>query len=193
MPAGLPAELLSRRPDLVEAERRLAASWARVSEAKRALYPRLSLTGSNGKASADLGDLLDGDFAVWSLAANLTQPLFQGGRLRAGVELAESRRDEAAAVFTAAVLRALAEVEGGLAADRFLAGQEEALRGAAASAAAAQRLAQERYLQGVTDIVTLLDAQRRAHEAKSQLLDVRKQQIDNRIDLHLALGGDFGR
>jgi len=191
VPAGLPAGLLARRPDLVAAERQVAAAAARVSEARRALYPRLSLTGSGGRASAELGDLLDGDFGVWTMAANLSQPLLQGGRLRAGVELAQSQHQQAEALFAASLLRALGEVEAGLAADLYLAGQERALRRAAEEAIAARRLARERYVQGLTDVLTLLDAQRRAHEAESQMLDVRRQQIDNRIDLHLALGGDF--
>ena len=191
VPAGLPAGLLARRPDLVAAERQVAAAAARVSEARRALYPRLSLTGAGGRASAELGDLLDGDFGVWTMAANLSQPLLQGGRLRAGVELAQSQRQQAEALFAASLLRALGEVEAGLAADLYLAGQERALRRAAEEAIAARRLARERYVQGLTDVLTLLDAQRRAHEAESQMLDVRRQQIDNRIDLHLALGGDF--
>ena len=193
VPPGLPAGLLARRPDLVAAERQLAAASARVDEAVRALYPRLSLTGTGGRASAELGDLLDGNFAVWTLAANLSQPLFQGGRLRAGVELAQSQGEQASAFFAGRVLRALAEIETGLAADLFLAGQERALRKASAEAIAARRLARERYTQGLTDVLTLLDAQRRAHDAESQMLDVRRQQIDNRIDLHLALGGDFGQ
>ena len=193
VPPGLPAGLLARRPDLVAAERQLAAASARVDEAVRALYPRLSLTGTGGRASADLKDLLDGNFAIWTLAANLSQPLFQGGRLRAGVELAKSQREQARAFFAGRVLRALAEIETGLAADLFLAGQERALRTASEEAVAARRLARERYTQGLTDVLTLLDAQRRAHDAESQMLDVRRQQIDNRIDLHLALGGDFGQ
>ena len=192
VPAGLPADLLARRPDLVAAERQLAAASARVDEARRALYPRLSLTGSGGSASADLVDLLDGDFAVWSLVANLSQPLLQGGRLRAGVELAESNRDRAVAAFASSVLSALAEVETRLAADLFIAGQERALRTAAAEAAAAHELAEQRYVQGLSDVLALLEAQRRAYDAESQLLAARRQRLDNRIDLHLALGGDFG-
>ena len=90
VPAGLPADLVARRPDLVAAERRLAAADQRLLQAHRSLYPRLTLTGSGGSASEELGDLLDGDFGVWSLAGGLLQPIFQGGRLRANVDRADA-------------------------------------------------------------------------------------------------------
>jgi outer membrane protein TolC len=187
----LPADLVSRRPDLIASERRLAAAGARVTEARRALYPRLSLTASGGRSSNALKDLLDGDFAVWNLVSNLTQPLFQGGRLRAGVDLATSNSDRALALFADSVLRAFGEVETALAAEGYLAQQEVSLRSAAAEASASQILATERYAQGLVDMATLLEAQRRSFEAESQLLSVRRQRLDARIDLHLALGGDF--
>ena len=191
VPPGLPAELLARRPDLVAAERRLAAADARLSEARRSLYPRISLTSSGGRSSGELNDLLKGDFGVWSLVGNLTQPLLQGGRLRAGVDLAEANREQAVAHFAQQVLVACGEVESALGADAYLALQESALRRAAEEAAAARRLARERYDRGLADLIALLEAQRRAYEAESQLASVRRQRLDNRTDLHLALGGDI--
>ncbi len=127
VPVGLPSELIRRRPDLVAAERRLAAADARLVQARRALYPRISLTASSGRSSEELADLLKGDFSVWNLAANLTQPLFQGGRLRGGVDMAVANVDGAVAAFAQSVLRALGEVEGALAAEGYLALQEAAL------------------------------------------------------------------
>ena len=191
VPVGLPADLISRRPDLIAAERRLAAAGARVTEARRALYPRLSLTASGGRSSSELKDLLDGDFAVWNLVSNLTQPLFQGGRLRAGIDLASASSEQALMRFAQSALRAFGEVEATLAAEHYLAQQEVSLRSAAAEAGAGHSLASERYRQGLEDMSTLLEAQRRAFNADSQLLLVRRQRIDARIDLHLALGGDF--
>ena len=191
VPPGLPADLLGRRPDLVAAERRLVAADARLSEARRSLYPRISLTASGGRSSAELSDLLKGDFGVWSLVSNLTQPLLQGGRLRAGVDLAEADREQAVARFAQQVLLACGEVESALGADTYLTRQESALQRAAEEALAARRLARERYDRGLANLVALLEAQRRAYDAESQLATVRRQRLDNRTDLHLALGGDI--
>lgn len=191
VPVGLPSELIRRRPDLVAAERRLAAADARLVQAKRALYPSISLTASGGRSSEELADLLKGDFSVWNLAANLTQPLFRGGRLRGGVELAESTVDGAVAQFAQQVLRALAEVEGALAAEGYLASQEAALAVSASEALAARRLAEDRYRRGLSDLITMLESQRRAFDAQSRLIAIRRQRLDNRLDLHLALGGGF--
>jgi len=191
IPAGLPAQLVSRRPDLAAAERRLAAADSRLAEARSALYPRIGLTASGGRSSGELGDLLDGDFGVWSLLANLTQPLLQGGRLRAGVDMARAGEELALAIYAGSVLRAYTEVESALAGERFLAAQEIALQTATKEALAARQLAEERYAKGLSDLITMLEAQRRAFDAESRLLTVRRQRIDARIDLHLALGGGF--
>lgn len=191
VPVGLPAEILARRPDLAAAERRLAAADARLKQARRALYPRLTLTGSLGRRSEELEDLLDGDFSVWSLAAGLMQPLFQGGRLRAGVDLADARTREALEAFAGAALRAFSEVESALTAESFLMRREESLAAAAEHSVAARRLTEDRYAAGLAGVFDVLEAQRRALEAESQLLAVRRQLLDNRIDLHLSLGGSF--
>ena len=191
IPVHLPADLVSRRPDLVAAERRLAASDRRLAEARSALYPRISLTASSGRSSEELKDLLDGDFGVWSLLANITQPLLQGGRLRAGVDLASAGEEQALALYAGSVLRAYSEVESALAGERFLAAQETALLTATQEALAARQLAEERYAKGLADLITMLEAQRRAFDAQSRLLTVRRQRLDARLDLHLALGGGF--
>lgn len=191
VPAGLPADIVQRRPDLIAAEKRLAASYARLIESRRALYPRISLTGSGGTSSDELSNLLDGDYSVWNLIGNLIQPLFQGGRLRAGVRLAQAREQEALALYAQRVLSAYAEVETSLAAEKYLEQREEAVENAAEQAMAARRLAQDRYARGLTDLIEVLEAQRRAFDSQSQLLSLRRQRLDNRIDLYLALGGDF--
>ena len=191
VPTGLPSELVTRRPDLQAVERRLEAAGLRVSEARRALYPRISLTASGGTTSDSLGDLLDGDFSVWSLAGSLLQPVFQGGRLRAAVDFAESSRDRALALYAQGVLRAFAEVESALAAERLLMAEAAAQATATAQSKAAARLAEDRYLAGLGDYLTILESQRRAFDSESRLLTIRSLLLTNRIDLHLALGGDF--
>jgi NodT family efflux transporter outer membrane factor (OMF) lipoprotein len=189
IPAGLPADLLVRRPDLVAAERRLAAANRRTSASRRALLPRLSLTAAGGATSEELGNLLQGDFTVWSLVGNLVQPLFQGGRLRAQVDLSEAIEDQALAAWASTVLVACAEVEIALEAERSLAAQETVLTEAAAQARAAHELAESRYQSGLDDVITLLAAQRSAVTAETRLLEVRRLRLDGRVDLHLALGG----
>jgi len=193
VPAGIPADIIHRRPDLVAAERRLAASRARLEESKSALYPRISLTASGGRSSEDLDNLLDGDYTVWGLAGNLVQPIFQGGRLRAGVDLARAREDEAVAQYAQQVLKAYAEVESYLHAELFLFRQEKALQISASQAFSARDLAEERYASGLANYIALLEAQRRAFSAQSQLLSVRRQRNDTRVDLYLSLGGGFSR
>jgi multidrug efflux system outer membrane protein len=191
IPPGLPAELVTRRPDLLASENRMAAAGLDVAQARANLYPRLRLTASGGTLSADIGDLLDDNFSVWSLAANILQPVFQGGRLRAGVELSEARLREVTENYVQQVLQAFGEVESALAAERFLAEQERALFEAAKQSIAADRLANDRYEYGLDGYLTVLEAQRNSFLAQSQWLSSRRQRLDTRIDLNLALGGDF--
>lgn len=191
IPAGLPADLIARRPDLVFAERQVASSGARVAEAKRARYPRITLTGSSGTSSRNLTDLLKGDFFVWSLAGGVLTPLFQGGRLKAGVSLAEANHEQAVAGFAEQALQAYREVETALAAEAFLADRERALRAATEQSAAARQLAESRYASGLSDVITMLEAQRRAFDAEGQYIAIRRLRLDTRVDLYLALGGGF--
>ena len=192
VPAGLPADLVSRRPDLVAAERRLAASHARHKQARRSLLPRISLTGAAGTSTDELGDLLNGDFGVWSLVANVVQPLFQGGRIRGSIDLAKAGSNAALARYVQSALSAFAEVESALASEGFLAEQQKALGEATEQSLAARKLAEDRYATGLSGLITMLEAQRRAYEAESALLSVQRQKLENRINLHLALGGGFG-
>ncbi len=191
MPSGLPADIISRRPDLAAAERRLAAADARIAQARAALYPRISLTTSNGTISDQLRDLTDGDFYVWSIAGNLLQPIFEGGRLLAEVDRTEAVAREALENYTGAALQAFGEVESALVAEALLEKREDALRMAGEQAMAAHTLAQDRYRSGLESFTTVLDAQQRELNAESQRIAVRRLRLDVRVNLHLALGGDF--
>jgi outer membrane protein, multidrug efflux system len=188
--AGIPADLIARRPDLVAVEQRLRASRFRAEQARAALYPQFRLTGSAGTLTDEMSRLLDGDFSVWSFAAGILQPVFQGGRLRANIELAEAVEDELAAAFLRAALNAFAEVETSIVAEASLALQEAALEDATRSAIAAQQAAEERYLAGLSDYLLVLETQRQALETESRLLEVRRQRAAAVVDLILALGGD---
>lgn len=191
VPPGLPADLLTRRPDILAAERRLAASLERVKVARKDLLPTVSLSASGGTASSDLRELLDSDRLFWNVAGNLAQPLFQGGRLRAGVDLADANSRQAVAVFSQTVLTAFREVETFLAAGEFLQREETALEKAAAESVGGEQLAWQQYQRGLVDIITVLESQRRAFNARSSLLNVINDRLQNRLNLHLALGGDF--
>ncbi len=190
-PAGLPSELLIRRPDLVAAERRYAAAEARVSQSRRAFFPRITLTGSAGTTSNDLSDLVDLDFGVWNIAAGLVQPIFQGGRLRANLARSHAVADQALAAYVQALLRAFGEVEQALTAESLLAERERHVAEAARQADAAHRLAQREYEAGLIDYLKVLETQRSAISSSSELIAVQRERLEARINLHLALGGGF--
>ena len=192
-PAGLPAELLARRPDVVAAELRLRGVGLRVDAARRALLPRISLTGSVGTASSELGDLLDGSFGVWSIAGQVLQPIFQGGRLRAQVRLNDAQRAEAIEVLRRH--RAAGARRG-----RDRAGRRGRTCGRAKPPTPPQptrpsgpsTISFNRYRAGIDPLLNVLESERRALDARSAEIGARLARIQNRIDLHLALGGGFG-
>jgi outer membrane protein TolC len=140
-----------------------------------------------------LKDLVSGDFSVWSLAFNLLQPVFQGGRLRAAVDLSEAQADEALIGYANSALRAYSEVETALAAEEYLAEREADLAYAAEQSRAAERLSEDRYGAGLESFITVLESQRRALQADGEWIVARRQRLENRVDLYLALGGGFER
>ncbi|WP_170003996.1 efflux transporter outer membrane subunit [Pseudopontixanthobacter vadosimaris] len=191
-PTGLPVDLLTRRPDVAVAEYNLRAAGFRDAAARRSLLPSLNLTGSAGTASDELGNLLDGDFFVWSIAGRLLQPIFQGGRLRAQVRFAEGQRDEASERYAETLLTALSEVEIALAIDGDLTAREVALTAAAAAAQESVGISFNRYRAGIDPFLTVLQSQQNALDARSSVLATRRARLENRVALHLALGGGFG-
>jgi multidrug efflux system outer membrane protein len=191
VPAGLPAELLSRRPDVLAAEQRLFASLNLESAARKALLPGIRLTGDKGYSSQDLAELVSVQAAVWTIASGVTQPLFQGGRLRAGAKRARARYDELLNVYAGTVQTAFREVETALAAERFLVEQQDQLARAAVEADRSVTLALGQYGRGLVDVLTLLDSRQRAYDAKRALTTARALRLRNRADLYLSLGGSF--
>lgn len=190
-PAGIPSELLMRRPDILAAERRLAAEGGRTREAQLARFPSIRLTGSMGTTTDSLRDILNSDFGVWSLGGSLTQPIFQGGRLAAQVERSRAVERRTAADLQRTVLRAFGEVEQALAADAFLREREAATARATALATDAALRAEEEFGAGTGDVLTLIDTRKQQIDTASQLAAIRRLRLDQRIDLHLALGGGF--
>ncbi|MCG8599633.1 MAG: efflux transporter outer membrane subunit [Verrucomicrobiales bacterium] len=192
IPGGLPSELLLRRPDLLAAEARVDAALKELAASRKALLPAIAITGSTGTATTDdFGDLGNVQNLVWSIGQNFTRPLYQGGRLRANIRLDEEEKDGLVATYAETALTAFREVETALAAEKYLIGQVAALEKASSEARRSEGLSRSQYEQGLVDIITLLDSQRRAFDSQSALLAARLEFLQNRVDLYLALGGDF--
>jgi NodT family efflux transporter outer membrane factor (OMF) lipoprotein len=190
-PAGLPSELLQRRPDILAAERGLASSGRRVKERKLARFPSLSLTASGGTVSESIYDVVRSDGKVWAIGGSLTQPIFEGGRIAGEIESAEAGERENTAILRKTVLDAFGEVEQAIVAETYLAERERAAKQATALAEEAAVRAGEEYSAGTGDVLTLIDATTFQIDSASQYATIRRMRLENRVDLHLALGGDF--
>jgi len=191
IPAGLPSELLERRPDLRRTEQELIAANAEVGIAIASLYPRLSLSGAGGVASNELGELLDSGAGIWDLAANLAAPIFQGGRLRADVAASRARFEQAVLIYEQRVQQALREVADALSAvdntGRALAAQERL-------AIASQQyleLARLQYANGIKSYLDTLDAQRGLFSAQLGVSTTTRDRLLAVVDAYLALGGGW--
>ncbi len=191
IPLGLPASLLDRRPDLMAAEARLAASTSRVGVAMASLFPSLTLTGIAGGRSDELSDLLSMDGLVYSAVTSLLQPIFQGGKLKGQLDAAEARQEQAAAAYAGAILNALREVEDALVRENAARERMELVEVRVEEARGAAQLADERYRRGVEKLLVLLDTERRRRVAENEEILVRGDLWNARVDLFLALGGDW--
>ena len=183
-----PAQAMENRPDLQAARLQLEASGYDLSAAKMNLLPSFSLSGGPGSRSEEFGDLLDNRFRTWEVSGSVTQPLFNGGRIRANIRRSEALRKAAEANYRAVALRAFTEAETLLANESFLQKEENYLKNASMAAQTAAKTSWDRYQRGVQGIFDTLESQRRAFDAESRLLSSRKERIFNRINLFLALG-----
>ena len=192
VPAGIPADLVERRPDLSAARARLFASARRADAARKALLPSVSITGAAGTSTTRLADLLDLNGLVASIGGRFTQVVTEGGAVSAEARAALARNDALVHSYAQTALEAFREVEAALAADVSLAKQETFLASELEQAALAERQAERDYSEGINpNILSVLEAQRRANNARASMIRLRNQRLQNRIDLHLALGGDF--
>jgi len=188
VPAGLPSDLLRRRPDIAQAELAIAASDATLAASRARFLPSVGLTGSAGAiVSSSLGDPI----AIWSLGASVLAPLFEGGRLRAGVDIAEARRDQAAFTYRDVVLTAFREVEDALAAVEKLQAQRQRLEAQRDAAAEALRHATNRYRAGYSDYLAQLDAQRTLFSVELALAQVEADQLTASVALYQTMGGGW--
>lgn len=191
VPAGLPSDLLTRRPDIQEAWLNLLAADADLAAAHKARFPSLSLVGSTGVTSSEFANLLDGGASGWSLALGLTQPLFDAGRLAALEAQALARVRIAEQAYLDLMYRAFADVENSIAREASLAARYESLLDAERNARAALELALEQYQRGLVTYTTVLESQQQAFSAEATVVQLSNQRLQNRINLFLALGGQF--
>lgn len=191
VPVGMPSELLERRPDVVAAERRIAAAFYRVEEAKAARLPRISLTASVNTISSEVFVLKDRDNPVWSAGAGITAPLFLGGQLQAQVEIRTAEQKQALAEYGRVGARAFGEVENALAAGFTLEQREAILKQSVADNARALELANVRYRVGSGDLRAVEQQGLALYAARTTLLRVQGERLVQRVNLHLALGGSF--
>lgn len=191
VPAGLPADLLLRRPDLRQAEQTLLTRQARIREARAALYPNLSLTANLGSESQSLGDLLSKPAMIWGLSAGLAQTIFNGGRTEAAIQAASARQEQALADYEKAIRVAFGEVLDALIDHRQAreTGAAEARRAEALRQATA--LAELRHQHGASGYLEVLDAQRNLFQAERNRIHARHAQLAASVDLFKALGGGW--
>jgi NodT family efflux transporter outer membrane factor (OMF) lipoprotein len=191
VPVGLPAELLERRPDVIAAERRVAAAFNNVAEAKAARLPKIALTASVSSLSSDVFLLKDQNYPVFSLGANLAAPIFHGWALQANVEIRTAEQKIAIADYGRVASRAFSEVESALSA-AFAADERERILGSAvASNARAVELAQTRLRVGSGDQRAVLQQSVALYAARTSLVKVQAERLVQRVNLNLALGGSF--
>lgn len=191
VPAGLPSELVHRRPDLVAAEQALLAADARIAQARATLRPSFALTSALGTSSNTLADLVNPNLQIWNYALGFAQPIFNRGRLKANVRVTQERASEQEALYQSRVWTAYTEIETALAAEQALRDQEASLQTSQAKTRMAIALAEQRYRGALGDIFSVLNLRRAALENESVILGLRRTRIDNRVDLHIALGGGF--
>ncbi len=191
VPPGLPSDLLQRRPDIRVAEARIMAQNARVGSALADRFPRISLTGSFGYTSNSFDRLLREDSELWGYANGITQPLFDYDRLENRQRAAEGRYDQEVANYAQTVLQAFAEVEDALQARREQLERRSRVVVLLAEARATQDVAEKRYVRGLTPYLDVLDAQRARFGAEQDMIQADLALYLNRVNLYLALGGDW--
>ncbi|MEO8280447.1 MAG: efflux transporter outer membrane subunit [Ideonella sp.] len=190
LPAGLPSDLLIRRPDVRAAEQQMVAANANIGAARAAFFPRISLTTSAGFASNELSSLFSGGLA-WTFAPQLLQPIFDAGRNQANLQGAQIARDIATVQYEKAIQTAFREVADGLAGQATLSEQARAQAAQTNAEQVRMKLADLRYSNGISSYLDILDAQRSLFAAQQALVQIRLVQLQNRVGLYKALGGGW--
>ena len=188
VPAGLPSDLLLRRPDLRQAEELLHAANARIGVARAAYFPSIKLTGNFGGESQALGDLFSAQARTWGIAAGLLQPLFAGGQIRGAVQAAEANTREAEELYRKTVTNAFREVRDALSAQTNLREVSTAQRGREAALTRTYELSRLRYDNGAVSLFEVLETERQLLVVRLEAIDAERDRRDAIVDLYLALG-----
>lgn len=191
VPAGVPSEVLERRPDIVAAERRVASAFDRITEAKTAKLPTISLTGSLGGAGANLADMVDPANVIWNVVTSAMFPLFDGGRLDAQIDAANAQQKQALAGYQKTALKAFGDIETALSNETIFRRRVQNLRDAYEQAKRAEEIGLEKYQSGEGNLLDVQQLQRSTISAQSALLNVEHNLLVQRVNLYLGLGGEI--
>lgn len=191
VPAGLPSDLLQRRPDILQAEHNLKAANANIGAARAAFFPSISLTANAGTLSPDLGGLFKGGSGTWSFAPQINIPIFNAGSLRASLDYSKIQKEINVATYEKSIQTAFQEVSDGLAARATYNQQLQAQRDFVSANQDYYRLAERRYRIGVDSNLSFLDAQRQLFAAQQTLITDRLAQLTSEVTLYKALGGGW--
>jgi NodT family efflux transporter outer membrane factor (OMF) lipoprotein len=191
VPSGLPSELLERRPDVIAAERRVAAAFNRIHEAKAARLPTISLTTGLSSITSELFVLKDRDNPTWNYGGSLLAPIFRGGALKTQVEIRTAEQQQAIAAYAEVGIRAFNEVESALAAEIAARDREKILEGTLADSQRALQIVQTQFKIGSTDLRFVTQRELALNATQSALVRAQAEQRVQRVNLHLALGGSF--
>ena len=191
LPVGLPSEVLTRRPDILQAEQQLIAANANIGAARAAFYPRIALTASAGVASNELSGLFDNGRFAWTLSPQALLPIFDRGRNKATLKATEAAREIAVAQYEQAIQSAFREVADALATRQTLVDEVRAQRAQVDAEAARLRLADLRYRSGAASYLDVLDAQRSLFLAQQAVVQVQTAQVQNQVTLYKVLGGGW--
>ena len=193
VPAGLPSDLLQRRPDILQAEYQLQAANANIGAARAAFFPSVTLTANTGSASTELSGLFKGGSGTWTFQPQINLPIFNAGSLRASLDYAKLQKDITVAQYEKSIQTAFQEVADGLAARQTFTAQLAAQRDFVAANQTYYDLAQHRYRSGVDSNLTFLDAQRSLFSSQQALIVDRLAQLVAEVNLYTALGGAWGQ
>ncbi|MBA1203470.1 AdeC/AdeK/OprM family multidrug efflux complex outer membrane factor [Pseudomonas capeferrum] len=191
VPAGLPSDLLQRRPDIVEAEHLLKAANANIGAARAAFFPSISLTANAGTLSPDMDGLFKGGSGTWLFQPQINLPIFTAGSLKASLDYSKIQKDINVAQYEKTIQTAFQEVSDGLAARKTFKEQLQAQRDLVAANQDYHRLAERRYRIGIDSNLTFLDAQRNLFSAQQALISDRLSQLVSEVNLYRALGGGW--
>ena len=193
IPLGLPSELITRKPTLRASWYELLATDASLAYAHKQRFPSLDLTASLSDSTGRVSDLFSPSSLAWSLLGSISAPLFEGGRLKANEEIARLNTQKQEQLYLQTLYDAFGDVENAISQQQSLKSQYSSTLEAQENALAAEQLSFEQYQSGLVTYTTVLDAQDRSFDAQSSLIDIKNQLIANRINLHVALGGDFAK